>query len=104
MGIDKKILMNTTVFSNIVDDIAYSAAECLIDKDSVLAVDKIAGTDTMRKLSVLLDEELDNSIEYKEHASFSLPYALGTLRDSMILQDKYASNSLKTRATGGGNA
>ena len=96
--------MNTTVFTEIVDNIAYSASECRIDRDSVLAADEMAGTDTMEKLFGLLEEAYDNSVQYKEHASFSLSYALGTLRDSMILQDEYVSDTLKIKSSGGRNA
>lgn len=95
-----KILMETTIFTDLVDGIASSGKSCRLDREHILVTDKTLGTDTMKKLSALLDEEYEASIAYQKHVSMSLPHALGTLRDSMILQDKYGSEALEISIAG----
>lgn len=95
MNHEKDIVMDTEVFTDIVNNIANAAIMCKPDIDTVLSSEQTLGTDIMKKLSKYSEEAYDTSIMFSSQAGETLPFALEILRDSIILQDKKASEALE---------
>ncbi len=95
MGRDNGIFMDTTVFTDIVNNIANAASVCRPEIENIFAAEKTLGTETMKLLSKCSEEVYETSVLFSAQAGEALPFALGTLRDSMILQDKLASEAIE---------
>ena len=105
MGTEDKVLMDTNVFTEIVENIRGAAAYCTLSEDPLQRLDAWEGISAGRKMNEILKQFYKTTELYRSEASESLPRALLTLRDGMIAVDKEASENLtveKVTASGGG--
>ena len=101
--VERKVFMDTNVFTGIVGDI-QSAADNLVLSDRALKnTSCLEGFTAGRQIIGALKSVHISADLYRQEASISLPRALYTLRDSMIEVDKAASESLtvETKNAGG---
>lgn len=98
---DNKVLMDTDVFTEIVDSIGNSASECILSDSVLNDIEVWENTAVGKKMEKLLRDVLDSSKVYKEEASVALPVAFLKLRDSMINIDNEASKSIDVKGKNG---
>ena len=89
-----EVYMDTEVFTEIVDGIAFSGSQCHLDSSFVKDSEKMAKTDITDLLSEYTSKYYDFADNYKVHVSENLPHGLSTLRDSLIMQDKIISEAI----------
>lgn len=105
MATEDKVLMDTNVFTGIVENIRGAASYCVMSEDPLQKLDAWEGISAGRKMNEILKQFYKATELYRAEASESLPRALLTLRDGMIAVDKEASENLtveKVTASGGG--
>ena len=91
---EDKVMMNTNVFTEITAGIKNNASNCIFSDELLRKTDIWNDTATGRKMNEILRSFYKKSDTYRIEASGSLPWALLTLRDSMIEIDKKVSESL----------
>ena len=91
---ENKVIMDTNVFTEITTRIKNNASNCIFSDELLRKTDIWNDTSTGRKMNELLKSFYKMSGTYRLEASGSLPWALLTLRDSMIEVDKKVSESL----------
>ena len=88
------VLMDTKIFTDIVDDIRISASVCVLPDDPLSSVNVWEHIDVGIKMKGILEKAYRASEVYRTESSKSVPEAFLKLRDSMIQVDKAAAASL----------
>ena len=89
------VLMDTTVFTDIVNEIKNTASDCVLSDEPLNSTDVWKYTDVGNKMNRILEKVYKASEVYGAESSKSLPEAFLKMRDSMINVDENASESLK---------
>ena len=101
---EDKVMMDTNVFTEITTGIKNNASNCIFSDELLRKTDIWNDTSTGRKMNEILRSFYKMSDTYIFEASGSLPWALLTLRDSMIEVDKKVSESLVVERTAAPNS
>ena len=88
------VLMDTGIFTDIVDDIRTSSSECVLSEEPLSSAKVWEHTDVGIKMTGILEKVYKASEAYRIESSKSLPDAFFKLRDSMIQVDETAAESL----------
>ena len=91
---EDKVMMDTNVFTEITTGIKNNASNCIFSDELLRKTDIWNDTSCGRKMNEILRSFYKMSGTYRLEAAGSLPWALLTLRDSMIEVDKKVSESL----------
>ena len=88
------VLMDTDIYTDIVDDIQGTASECVFSNELLSKTDVWNDTSVGRKMTEILKSFYKMSDLYRAEAAESLPRSLFTLRDGMMEIDQKTSESL----------
>lgn len=91
---DKKVFMDTGIFTGIVEDIRGAASELKLKDSSLEKAEAMCGITGGCKMYNILEEMYRTDFLYNTVASGSLPNALLKIRDGMIAVDNAMSESL----------
>lgn len=89
---EEKILMDTNVFSSIVEEIRGAASECVFPENALEQAGNLATFNAGRKMRDILAELHKTDEIYRQESSEALPHAFLTIRDSIIEVDKDAGD------------
>ena len=91
---ENSIYMDTNVFTDIVEKIRSTSANCVLSDGPLSKLNVFEGTNVGREMNEILKLYYKATDTYRREASESLPRALLTIRDSMIEQDGILSEGL----------
>ena len=91
---DRSVYIDTNVFTDIVENIRNTTANCILSDEPLSKLDVFNGTDIGCEMNDILELFYKATGAYRHEASESLPRALLSIRDSMIEQDKILSEGL----------
>ena len=91
---ENSVFMDTNVFTDIVNEIQTTSANCVLSKDPLSKVNVFEGMNIGREMNEILKLFYKSTDTYRHEASECLPRALLTIRDSMIEQDRILSEGL----------
>ncbi len=91
------ILMDTTVYTSIIDSIRTSAESCVLPDIEPLPGKLTKGTDIISLLHEDIERLYELMEDHNDHTAAVLPKALLTERDSFIAIDEAGANSIKFR-------
>ena len=91
---DKKVFMDTIVFTDIVEEIRGAASECVFPDNAIKQAGYLDTFKAGQKMYEILAELHKTDELYRHESSESLPTAFLKMRDSMIAIDKACADSL----------
>ena len=89
------VLMDTVVFTDIVNEIKNTASDCVLSEEPLNSTEAWKYTEVGNKMTRILEKAYKASEVYVAEASKSLPNAFLKMRDSIKNVDETASASLK---------